>query len=378
MSSELTSGQVVAGRFRIESVIGEGGMGMVYLARHLTLRRQVAIKVLKGDYDSDEAFVERFRREAVAASQVAHPNVVAIMDFGQLEDGALYIVMEYLEGVGLDQVLDASGAQPLSRVLSIMIQLADAMDTSAAAGVVHRDLKPENVMLCDVRGRRDVVKLVDFGIAKLLSPEHRGKRSTLSGQIFGTPEYISPEGAMDLEVDGRSDIYSLGVLAFELATGDVPFVGEGSEVLRMQVQKPPPTPSSRMPRRLIPPAFDGIVLRCLAKRPEERYQTAAAFCRDLLKLRGQLAGMAVNLLGPAGEKGAQPRRVRTSGAWGTISPDREPVFTIAGELFSEEPRLEPQGVGGDAQGDQALSLAVCARELREQLHGARKEIAFSA
>ena len=187
MADVLTPGQVVAGRFRIEEVIGEGGMGMVYLARHLTLRRPVAIKVLKGNYGADETFVERFRREAIAASQVVHPNVVSITDFGQLDDGAFYIVMEYLQGVGLDQVLDSGGAQPLTRVMNILIQLADALETSASAGVVHRDLKPENVMLCAIRGRKDVVKLVDFGIAKLLSPEYRNKRTTLSGQISSGP-----------------------------------------------------------------------------------------------------------------------------------------------------------------------------------------------
>jgi serine/threonine-protein kinase len=371
--SGLETGQVVAGRFRIEGVLGEGGMGTVYRARHLTLRRTYAIKVLKVPYDEDETFVERFRREAIAASQVVHPNVNYITDFGRLDDGPFYIVLEYLEGIGLDEVLDKSGAQPLTRSLPILIQLADALDYAASVGIVHRDIKPENIMLCEVRGRQDVVKLVDFGIAKILAPEFENKRITLSGQIFGTPEYISPEGAMDLPVDGRSDIYSLGAIAFELLTGDPPFTGEATEVLQMHVQKPPATPSSLMPRQPIPSTLDGILLKCLAKRPADRYQTAAALCRDLLALRGQLAGLASGLVTDTAAGRSGQGRVKTTGAWGAITPDREPMVLVCDEGLGQErsPATPP------SEAPRPGVLASQSMDLRAELHHVLKELGFS-
>jgi hypothetical protein len=372
MQRGLRKGHVVAGRFRIEGTLGEGGMGTVYRAQHLTLRRHYAIKVLKSRYGEDETYAERFRREAIAASQVVHPNVNYITDFGRLEDGPFYIVMEYLKGVGLDEVLDQGGAQPLTRGLPILIQLADALDYAASVGIVHRDIKPENIMLCEVRGRRDVVKLVDFGIAKILAPEFENKRITLSGQIFGTPEYVSPEGAMDLAVDGRSDIYSLGVIAFELLTGDPPFTGEAAEVLQMHVQKPPATPSSLMPRQPIPPTLDGILLKCLAKRPEDRYQTAAALCRDLLALRGQLAGLANELVGGDGDRRAAGARVKTTGAWGAITPDREPMLLVNDESLGQERASSTPPAGGP----DARPPAISSMDLRAELRTTLKELAF--
>lgn len=371
MEGTLRQGQIVAGRFRIDGFIGKGGMGRVYRASHLTLGREYAIKVLRGRFTEDETFVERFRREAIAASRVVHPNVVYITDFGQLEDGAYYIVMEHLDGVGLDEVIDAGGAQPMSRVLPIWIQLADALDYSAAVGIVHRDLKPENIMLCKIRGRQDVVKLVDFGIAKILSAEFANKRITLSGQIFGTPEYISPEGAMDFPVDGRSDIYSLGILGFELLTGAPPFEGEPAEILQMHVQKPPPTPSTLMPKQPIPPALDGILLRCLAKRPEDRYQTAAELCRDLLKLRGQLAGMAEELLGPGGANGKG--RVKTTGTWAALSAQREPMLLVLDDRLGEERAPTDR----DAPARQQLPDLSQTVDLRAAIHRTLRELAFA-
>ena len=373
MQRALKKGRVVAGRFRIESVIGEGGMGTVYLANHVTLHRKYAIKVLKNDFAADQTYVERFRREAIAASRVVHPNVVYITDFGQLDEGSFYIVMEHLNGYGLDELLDSVGAVPLSRLLPMMIQLADALDYAGVLGVVHRDIKPENIMLCEIRGHKDVVKLVDFGIAKIVAEGLASQRITMRGQIFGTPEYISPEQAMDAEVDIRSDVYSLGIIAYELATGDPPFTGNPAMVLRDHVKKPVLAPSAQMPRQPIPPGFDGIVLRCLAKNPDERYQTAGALCRDLMKLRGQLAGMADELIRPRSKKPTSTHSgVATTGAWSILSTTRDP---LVGLLDVNPPELSPMPSSGE-ETRKAMKLAVSSRDLRQELHEALRELAF--
>ncbi len=371
MLRDLAPGSVVAGRFRIESVIGEGGMGTVYLASHITLDRKYAIKVLKSNLLGDDTFVERFRREAIAASRVVHPNVVYITDFGQLDEGSFYIVMEHLVGFGLDDLIDSSGAVPLSKLLPIMIQLADAIDYAGSLGVVHRDIKPENVMLCEVRGHKDVVKLVDFGIARILADGVASQRITMRGQIFGTPEYISPEQAMDAEVDIRSDVYSLGIIAYELATGAPPFTGTPAAVLRDHVQRPADAPSSHMPRQPIPPGFDGIVLRCLEKSPDRRYQTAGELCRDLMRLRGQLAGMADDLLRPGAKtKSAPGSGVSTNGAWSPLKTDRHPLVGL--------PDVDLSSPGSPASDDtrKVVNLALTSRDMRLELHSTLREISF--
>jgi len=374
MVRALKKGRVVAGRFRIESVIGEGGMGTVYLANHVTLHRKYAIKVLKSDFAADKTYVERFRREAIAASRVVHPNVVYITDFGQLDEGSFYIVMEYLNGYGLDELLDTVSALPLSRLLPMVIHLADALDYAGSLGVVHRDIKPENIMLCEIRGHKDVVKLVDFGIAKIVADGLTSRRITMRGQIFGTPEYISPEQAMDAAVDIRSDVYSLGIIAYELATGEPPFTGNPTSVLRHHVQKAVQAPSARMPRQPIPPGFDGIVLRCLAKDPDDRYQTAGALCRDLMKLRGQLAGMADDLIAPRSKKTTRTHSgVATNGAWSTLTTARDP---LVGLLDVDPPEVSPLPNAGEAT-RKVMKLAVNSRDLRQELHQTLRELAFS-
>lgn len=286
-------GRTVNDKFRIIDFIGQGGMGTVYLAEHETLPRRFAIKILKTEYLENEQFVERFRREAIAASRVVHPNVVYITDFGQLPEGNYYIVMEYLEGEGLDNLLDSQGKIPISRALPILMQVADGLDHAHRMGIVHRDIKAENVLLTTERGKKDVVKLLDFGIARLLLPNFTSTRITSHGQVFGTPEYMSPEQASGKNLDGRSDIYSLGVLAFELVTGSPPFWDEDpTEILQAHLSDPPPAPSSRVQDQNIPSLFDAVVLRCLAKDPAERFGTASEVRNELLRVRNLLTQMA--------------------------------------------------------------------------------------
>jgi len=295
-NNEPLIGKTIAGRFRIIDFVGRGGMGTVYLAEHETLPRRFAIKILKSEYLTNELFVERFRREAIASSRVVHPNVVYITDFGRLPEGNFYIVMEFLEGMGLDKLLETQGRIPLTRALPILIQLADALDHTHKMGVIHRDLKAENVLLVEERNRVDVVKILDFGIARLMVPDCTNSRITAQGQVFGTPEYMSPEQASDKSMDGRSDIYSLGVLAFELVTGQPPFLNENpADILHAHLSQMPPPPSALVPDSHIPRVFDGVVLRCLAKKPSERYATAGEVRADLQKVQTVMLNLASQL-----------------------------------------------------------------------------------
>ncbi|MCB9556380.1 MAG: protein kinase [Deltaproteobacteria bacterium] len=287
MSRDPMIGMRLSDRFEITRLIGQGGMGTVYEAHHTVLPRRFAIKVLRTELASDADFIERLRREAIAAARVEHPNVVQIIDFGRSQDDMVYMVMEYLEGTPLDEVLTHTPRLPLNRVIPLLLQIADALDVAHREEVVHRDLKPENILLTTVRGQNDVVKVLDFGIAKVRAAD-AANELTVEGQVFGTAEYMSPEQATGESVDGRSDIYALGCLANEMITGDPPFLGTPMEVMRAHVHKDPPTPSTLVRDHQFPPAVDALLLRCLAKKPEDRYQSAAELRRDLIKLRGIL------------------------------------------------------------------------------------------
>ena len=277
--------RVIGGRFRIVQLIGKGGMGSVYEARHLSLPRTYAIKILLSDLAKDDGFIERFRREAIAMSKIDHPNVIRITDFGHTDDGSVYLVMEFLKGDGLDEVLGRRGRLPVERALTILAQVSDALEVAHQEGVIHRDLKPENILLTSRHGRKDFVKLLDFGIAKMRTPEFDGTPLTIQGEVFGTAEYMSPEQATGKPQDGRSDIYALGCLLYELLTGEPPFLGSAVEVLRAHVFTDPPPPSSKMRDGQLIPELNTLVMRCLAKDPAERYQTCAELRQDLVRVR---------------------------------------------------------------------------------------------
>ncbi len=366
MIPALSIGQVVADRFRIEEVIGEGGMGTIYRAQHVKLPRTFALKVLKPNLAADGAFVKRFLREAVAASQVVHPNVVNVTDYGQLPDGNYYIAMEHLEGRTLDDELERLGYVPLTKALDILIQLADALNDCHTQGIVHRDLKTENVLLCDVRGQRDVVKLVDFGIARILGPDWADWQVTQGGMIFGTPEYLSPERALDKDIDGRSDIYALGIIAYELVVGEPPFMGRYTQLLKAHITQAPPPPSKRAHEPL-PPAYDALVLKCLAKEPDHRYATCGDLVQELVRLRGSLAGRATEATGRAERASGPGRQVATDGAWGAVRV-RPPTGSA--------PLAPPQAVDRQRLGE-AIHQALAADEIRLQLEDTQKELAYS-
>jgi serine/threonine protein kinase len=271
--SLLAEGTVVAGVYRVESVLGSGGMGAVYKVAHVHMRKAFALKVLHHDMSSMPEIVARFEREAVAAGSIQHPNVVAATDFGRLDDGSFYLVLEYVAGSSLRDRI-AEGPMDPMRALRIARGITVAVGAAHAKGIVHRDLKPENVMLVDRDGNPDFVKVLDFGIAKLDQPAASGAQPlTRMGAVFGTPDYMAPEQAMGEAVDARADLYAVGVLLFEMLTGTRPFGGGTVTVMRKHVvgevpELPPEIAAGSDPR------VAAIVQRLLQKDKNARFANA--------------------------------------------------------------------------------------------------------
>lgn len=264
----------VADSFRIEKLLGRGGMGSVYLAREAALDRLVAIKVLPPDRAQSSDLRERFRREARTAAQLSHPNIVPLLTFGE-DDGLMFFVMGYVEGEALAQRLQREGRLQATETIRILSELADALGYAHGRGVVHRDVKPENILLEAPRGG---VRLTDFGVAKGLTSS---SSLTTEGAVIGTPHYMSPEQASGrADLDTRSDIYSMGALAFTLLTGRPPFTGRtASEILRQHLSQDPPRLRDLNPD--LPGALDEVVRRCLAKEPSARWGSAGEFAKAL-------------------------------------------------------------------------------------------------
>ncbi len=280
-------GTVLLEQFRIEEQIGTGGMGTVYRAHQTTVGRDVAIKVLRPELARDEQAVFRFEREARVATSLDHPNLVRVFLSGRLPDGRLYIVMELLAGRSLADELDDRGPPSLERALIMTMKLCAGLSAVHAAGIVHRDIKPENVYLVR-RGRdADFVKLVDFGVVRILEAEGIGPTTTQSGRVFGTATYISPEAATGGEVDQRSDIYSLGVLTYQLFAGELPFEGTTAAAVLMQhVHHEPPPLQSKGRGAEVPDDLARVVMRSLSKDPAARQQTLAEFLDSLAEAAG--------------------------------------------------------------------------------------------
>jgi serine/threonine protein kinase len=277
-------GKKIANKYRIEQLIGEGGMGKVYKATQLTLDKAVVLKVLRQSLLSDERTVARFQREAKAASRLNHPNSIGILDFGQAEDGALYIAMEYVSGKDLHQILSREWPLPEARIVRIASQVLSALQDAHAAGVIHRDLKPENIMVEPRRGgETDFVKVLDFGIAKIQDMGNdEGPALTRAGFVCGTPEYMSPEQARGANLDPRSDLYAVGVILYQLTTGLLPFESDSAVGFATKhLTEEPPAPSKRRPDAKISPAMERLILRALSKNPDDRPQTAESFKAEL-------------------------------------------------------------------------------------------------
>jgi serine/threonine-protein kinase len=262
------------GRYRIVRKLGSGGMANVYLAEDQELGRRVAIKILNDRHAGDEQFVERFRREAKNAAGLSHPNIVSIYDRGEAAEGAYYIAMEYLDGRSLKELIVARGPAPIPIAIDYARQILAALRFAHRNGVIHRDIKPHNILV-DSEGR---VKVTDFGIAR--AEQAGAQQMTEAGSIIGTAQYLSPEQARGMRVDKTSDLYSLGIVLYELLTGTVPFTGETPvEIAMKHLSAIPDPPSER--RREVPHALDMVVLRALAKDPRDRYQSAEEMDADL-------------------------------------------------------------------------------------------------
>jgi len=269
-------GKVIDNKYVVLERIGTGAMGSIYRAEHRALSKQIALKVLHRHLLTEESHVKRFHREAKAASRLNHPNAIAMLDFGQTEDGLSYIAMEFLPGRDLCRILFEEGRLAEERVVRIAAQILDALDEAHAAGVIHRDLKPENIMVEPLRSNPDFVKVLDFGIAKIrdFTGHESSSFKTATGMVFGTPEYMSPEQIRGEELDGRSDLYSLGVLVYQMLSGELPFTGDSVlEVATAHLTQPPVPLAEKVPG--LTPGVVAVVARLMAKKRDDRFANAA-------------------------------------------------------------------------------------------------------
>ena len=304
----VVEGEVIAGKYRIERVLGAGGMGVVVAAWHQQLNQRVALKFLRKDVNQTPETVIRFLREAQALARITSPHVARVMDVGTLEQGEPYLVMEYLHGSDLRAVLTDRGPLPIEEAVGYLLQAAEAIAEAHANGIVHRDLKPSNLFLTRGADGLPLIKVLDFGISKALEPEGSVSTSleTNTGALVGSPAYMSPEQIRDAKrVDARSDIWSLGVILHELVAGEPPFRGESVSGTLAAIAADR-APSIRALRGDVPERLEALILRCLEKNPEQRFASVAGFARALLDFAPSAAQAQVErverLLGGSGNE----------------------------------------------------------------------------
>ena len=319
-------GKTLTGRYKLLAMIGQGGMGTVYRASDSQMsERVVAVKVLAPHLVSDEKQVIRFEQEARAANQLRHPNTISVLDFGRDPDGHIFMVIEFLTGEDLTAIL-RRGRVDVERALYIMRQVCKSLAEAHSKGIVHRDLKPDNIFVCEIYGEKDFVKVIDFGIAKFLEDE--SANLTQAGKMFGTPRYLSPEQAQGKRLDNRSDLYSLGVILFECITGSPPFSAEEAIAVAIKhVQEAPPSLEEIAPDIVVPDAVDSLIFKLLAKRPENRHQSAeevvASIDQAMLNLQG--VTRVGNYTPAAAMTPARPSTIPPSSEEATRAMDSLPV-----------------------------------------------------
>jgi serine/threonine protein kinase len=354
----------ILGSYRLIEVLGEGGMGVVYLAEHTKLGRRVAVKMLRSEYSENPQAVHRFFAEARAVNKINHQNIVEITDFVENPGSDNYYIMELLKGSTLSAVIDNDGIQPLERSVGIMLQVASALGAVHAAGIVHRDLKPDNVFLTERGGQIDFVKLLDFGVAKLGGDTTISVHSTAAGAILGTPEYMSPEQASGKSVDTRTDIYAFGVMLYELVTGRLPLTGSsfGELVVKhLTVMPMPPGALDGLPYK-IPIELEDVILACLAKEPDERPASISAVAERLAEIADREEWPLSSF--------AEPPRIIT-GKLAVLAPMRKtapvsvqnetpPVRATTEPTFEAAPRSRRWWIAGAAIAVAAVAVGVFA------------------
>jgi serine/threonine-protein kinase len=348
-------GSVVADRYHIIKKLGEGGMGTVYLAEHVKMGRKSALKVMNPGMNSDPDAIARFNREASNASRLSHPNICGIYDFGETPDGLIYLAMEFIEGKALTDLIEVDGSLAPARAASIVHQTGDALQVAHDAGIVHRDLKPDNIMVTKNRDGSDLVKVVDFGIAKASSSD--AQKVTKTGMVVGTPEYMSPEQLSGDKLDGRSDIYSLALVAFNCLTGKLPFPSEtAQEAMIMRLTDRPRMLSEIRPDIAWPEKLQEVMDRGLARDADERYQSAAQFGRDFAEAVSGMSAVAASegatmVIGAANVSASAAKSnpvpaTRVAGRDDAKSPAR--ASAAAPAALQKKSNMIPMAVGGVA------------------------------
>ncbi len=327
-------GSVVDDRYEIVTVIGEGGMGVVYEARHRALGKRFALKALRRDLATDREIAARFTQEARTAASVSHPGLVEITDFGKLPSGQPFFVMELLEGQSLAQLIRRGGPIPAARAVEIVRQIADALGAAHERSIVHRDLKPDNVHIAPRAAGQDHVTIVDFGLAKVIG----ASRLTRAGMVFGTPHYMSPEQAQGDPTDHRADIYALGVVMYEMFTGRVPFEADSYMGVLTKHMYMTPTPPSQLAGIEKLGVLEDIILRCMEKKPDHRYPTLRDLGRDL--------DLALNPKGPRPLAARQRRAPRSLLADELELPSREEHAALGAALLKPWPWWPVTLIGG--------------------------------
>lgn len=348
-------GHTLADRYRVLSLLGDGGMGSVYLAEHVTLRKQVAIKVLHHELCRDQTQVDRFLQEARAASMIGHENIVDIVDFGPVPGGSVFFAMEHLDGEDLADLLRRESRLPWARAKGLIVQILRALAAAHHKGIIHRDLKPANCFLIKKPDGRDFVKLLDFGIAKVTDPESGdGGGLTRTGAVFGTAKYMAPEQACGEPADNRTDVYAAAVCLYEFMTGTVPYDGDNfMRVLSQHLTEPLTPPTTKAPDANISPAVEAVIVKALSKKPEDRYQSMEEFSAavEAIGPDGNLAASAYEGPMAVSHAQAQPNGGPNAGGAGNTMwlPDARPPSQAP-----EEPRggtllLDPEDGGHDLE-----------------------------
>jgi hypothetical protein len=338
-------GSILADRYHVIRRIGEGGMGQVYLAEHVKMKRKSAVKVLHQGMVHDPDAISRFNREASNASQIQHPNVAAIYDFGETSEGLIYLAMEFVDGESLTKIIERHGALTAARAADIGQQVSSALEAAHDMGIIHRDLKPDNIMITRGRNGEDVAKVVDFGIAKAM--EGDDQKVTKTGLAIGTPEYMSPEQLGGDQLDSRTDIYSLGLVTFNMLTGQLPFPSVVSrEALIMRLTEKPRTLAEIKNDVQWPAELQTVMDKALANHPADRYQHVSQFGRELVTAVATMPDSALTSTGtveltplPAGKTEARPL-----GGGGAGRRDRAPKDLPLPELDEQRHEGRPVAI----------------------------------